>query len=156
MRRLSAELESNGNKILNLTDKNKKLYKELEDLKLAFENEKKGYEVSIQNILQSCAEVGLQVKNTLELDLSDEILKEDVFAKIKEEIKKINKTEDWKWLTEMRSLFAKTLMNHLEAIYKQISLDESLATAKAKWQQTLDQIALSHEEEINQSIYYLI
>ena len=73
----------------------------------------------------------------------------------RDEIKKINKVEDWKWLTELRSLFSKTLMNHLEAIYKEISLEENLASAKVKWQQTLDQIVLSHEQEINQSIYCL-
>ncbi len=154
MKRLSSEMEANGSKILSLTEKNKKLTKELEDMKASYENEKRGYEISIQTILQSCSEIGLQVKNTLELDLSDETLKEDVFTKIKEEIKKINKQEEWKWLTESRSLFSKILMNHLEAIYKQINLEDNLASAKIKWQQTLDQIVLSHEEEINQSNIY--
>ena len=72
MKWLSSEIESNGSKIPSLNEKNKKLTKEFEDMKQLFENEKREHEISIQKILQSCSEIGLQVRNTFVLDLSDE------------------------------------------------------------------------------------
>jgi hypothetical protein len=63
----------------------------------------------------------------------------------------IVKVDDNKWVQELRSFISKTLLSYLDITFKQISSDKNFAAQKIKWQTTLDQIALSHEEELKKS-----
>jgi hypothetical protein len=151
MKRLSGELEKAENRNQNLNEKYKNLQKDLESIRSNFEKEKQSYELSIQNMLQTSNEVLIQLKNTLEVDLTDDTLKEDVFKKLKDEIKSLSRNEDWKWLSELRSSFGKVLSYYMEIIYKHIDSENSHQLQRSKWSQTLDQLTLSHDEEINKS-----
>ena len=151
MRRLSDENERNEKKISSLNDKIKKTIKDLEDAKNNFENEKKVYEHAIRETIGVSSEIFIQMKNTLEVDLFDDNLQDEVYEKIKEMIVNITKVEDnvnCKWIYELRSYTSKTLLSYLDTIFKQINLDKNLIAQKSKWQNTLDQISLSHEEEL--------
>lgn len=152
MQRLSKELENNEKKILAMNEKNKKMQKEVDEIKLNYENEKKLHEHNLREIIQQYTDIVIQLKNTLEVDLSDETLKEDVYNKLKEGIQNIEKTEEnWKWLGELRLSIAKAMMIFHDITFKQINLEENYSQQKTKWQYTLDQVLLSNEEEINRS-----
>jgi hypothetical protein len=156
MKRLSGELEKAENRNQVLNDKNKNLLKEIENIKANFEKERQTYEVSIIQMLQGSNEILIQLKNSLEVDLTDDTLKDDVFKKLKQEIKELNKNEDWKWLSEIRSNFGKILTYYSEIIYKHIETENNNQMQRAKWSQTLDQLTLSHDEELNKSNLALI
>jgi hypothetical protein len=156
MKRLSGELEKAEDRNLNLNEKNKNLIREVDALKGSFDRQKQFYELSIQNMLQNSNEILIQLKNTLEVDLTEDTLKEDVFRKLKNEIKGLSKDEEWKWLSELRSSLGKILSYYLEIIYKHIECENSHQLQRSKWSQTLDQLTLSHDEEINKSIVVII
>ncbi len=154
MQRLSKENENTEKKILNITEKNKKLLKEIEDVKAEFDKERRTFENSIREVIQIGSEITIQMRNALELDLSDEILIEEVCTKMKEMIINITKKEDSsvsKWVTELKSFISKSLLSFNETVFRQINLDKNYSIQKLKWQNTLDQIALSHEEELKKS-----
>lgn len=154
MQRLTKELENNEKKILAINEKCKKIVKEVEDAKLQSENEKKKYEDSIKEIIKTSSEIVIQMKNTLEVDLSDETIQEEVYNKIKEMLNALNKTDDQnysKWLNELKLFICKSLMSFHDIIFKQINLEKVFSTQKIKWQITVDNIASSHEEEMKKS-----
>ncbi len=155
MKRLSRELENTEKRIQTLKDADKHLKDELKEMKINCENEIKKYDSTILEIIESTSETITQMKNTLEVDLSDEVLKDELFTNIKEQIsiiKPASVNEESKWLSELRTYISKTLLIFLEIIYKHINLENNINSQKSKWQQTLDQLVLSHEEEINISI----
>lgn len=154
MRRLSEENEKNEKKIINLNDKIKKITKEMDDLRTNYENDKKQFEDSIRKIIGSSSETLYQMKNILEIDLSDDSLQEEVYDKVKESIENINQIEDIsksKWLAELKTYTSKTLISYLDTIFKLVNLDKVFLNQKLKWQTTLDQISLSHDEEMKKS-----
>jgi hypothetical protein len=51
------------------------------------------YEASIKEIIKATSEIVIQMKNTLEVDLSDEEIQEEVYNKIKEMLNGLIKTE---------------------------------------------------------------
>jgi hypothetical protein len=151
MRRLSEENEKNEKKILSLNEKIKKTLRDIEEIKINNENEKRKSEQAIREAIVSNSEIVIQLKNAFEVDLSDDSLQEEVYQKIKEMIVNIVKVDDNKWVQELRSFISKTLLSYLDITFKQISSDKNFAAQKIKWQTTLDQIALSHEEELKKS-----
>lgn len=156
MKRLSRELENTEKRIQSLKDADKHLKDELKEMKNNCDSEIKKYDLTIKEIIETTSDTITQMKNTLEVDLSDETLKDELFNSIKEQINKIKPTansEESKWLSELRSYISKTLLTFLEIIYKYINLENNLSSQKIKWQQTLDQLVLSHEEDLNISNY---
>lgn len=162
MHRLSEENEKNEKKILALNDKIKKTLKDIEEIKNNNENEKRKSEQMIRDTIVNNSEIVIQLKNAFEVDLSDDSLQEEVYQKIKEMVMNscsgsglskthTNTSEENKWVQELKSFISKTLLNYLDITFKQISQDKIFASQKNKWQTTLDQIALSHEEELKKS-----
>ncbi len=154
MKRLSKELENTEKRIKSLKDSDKHLKDELKDLKNNSENELKKYDQIIKDIIESTSETITQMKNTMEVDLSDETLREELFERIKERINKIkpsNDIEASKWLCELKLYISKTLLTFLDIIQKHVNLENNLSSQKIRWQQTLDQLVISHEEELNTS-----
>lgn len=152
MKRLSRELENTEKRIKTLKDADKHLKEELKQMKINSDTEIKKFDQVIKDVIESTSDTITQMKNTLEVDLSDEGLKDDLFNRIKEQINVIRpaaNTDESKWLSELRLYIAKTLLTFLEIIYKYINLENNIASQKTKWQQTLDQLVISHEEELN-------
>jgi hypothetical protein len=152
MRRLKEENEINEKKIFSLNDKAKKLQKELEENIKKSQCELKSFDTSIKEIIAETSDIILQMKNTLEVDLSDDSLQEEVYKKIKEMINVVdNQDKIFTWVNEMKSYLCRSLYAFLDIIFGRIELDKNFTAQKYKWQVTLDQIALSHEEEIKKS-----
>ena len=156
MKRLSNELENGEKRVLNLNEKNKKLQKEIDEWKIQIDCEKKTFEQSIKEIIQSSNEILIQMKNILEVDLSDENIKQDVYRTIKESIinlegDKSKQSEYSKWLIELKSFISKSLLSFLEVIFKLVNQENVFDMQKQKWQNTIDQLILSQEEEKNKS-----
>jgi hypothetical protein len=162
MKRLSLELENNEKKILSLNEKNKKLHKEIEEGKLQLENEKVVYEQSIKDIIQTSSEILMHMKNSLDVDMNDDNLQQDVYAKLKEMIANItllgknenisiNLLQNSKWLMELKLYFSKTLNSFLDIIFRQIDQENNFKNNKQKWQSTIDRLISTHEEEMNKS-----
>jgi len=152
MKRLSKELENTEKRIQILKDADKHLKDELKEMKFSCDNEIRKYDMTIKDIIEITSETINQMKNSLELDLSDDCLKDNLINSIKEQINKIkpNSNEELsKWIIELKSYILKTLFTFLEIIYKHITLENNMSCQKRKWQQTLDQLVLSHEEEMN-------
>ena len=152
MKRLSKELENTEKRIQILKDADKHLKDELKEMKFSCDNEIRKYDMTIKDIIEITSETINQMKNSLELDLSDDCLKDNLINSIKEQINKIkpNSNEELsKWIVELKSYILKTLFTFLEIIYKHITLENNMSCQKRKWQQTLDQLVLSHEEEMN-------
>ena len=159
MKRLSIELENTEKRIKSFKEADKHLKVELKDLKIKNDSDLKKYDQTIKEIIESTSDTINQMKNTLEVDLMDESLKDELFSTIKEQINKIKpsgNSDDSKWLSELRLYISKTLMTFLEIIYKQINLENNISSQKIKWQQTLDQLTISHEEELNISKFLFI
>jgi hypothetical protein len=152
MKRLTKEIENNEKKILASNEKYKNLLKEIEEVKVDNRQERIKYEESIKDIIRQSSEIVINMKNTLEIDLSDENIQQEVYNKIREMIGILTKEDPLsKWLSELRSFINKSLSSFLDIIFKQIHLDGVFSSQKIKWQNTLDQISLSHEEEIKKS-----
>ena len=154
MQRLTNELENNEKRIFAVNEKCKKLSKEIEDSKMNMEMEKRKYEDSIKEIIKTSSEIVIQMKNTLEVDLSDEQIEEEVYNKIKEMLNGLSKNDDQnysKWLTELKLFISKSFMSFHDIIFKQIRLEKIFSAQKIKWQTTVDHIALGHEEEMKKS-----
>jgi len=157
MKRLTRELENTEKRIQTLKDADKHLKEELKELKFNCDVEIKKYDNTIKEIIETTSDTITQMKNTLEVDLTDESLKDELFSNIKEQIIKIKPTinsDESKWINELRTYISKTLLTFLEIIYKQINLENNLHSQKTKWQQTLDQLVLAHEEDLNTSNFF--
>lgn len=152
MKRLSKELESNEKRIQSLKDSDKHLKDELKEIKNSSDSQMKKYDIAIKDIIETTSDTIIQMKNTLEVDLSDETFKDELFNSLKEQINKIKphkSLEESQWIAELRNYISKTLLSFLEILYKHINLENSVSAQKLKWQQTLDQLVLTHEEELN-------
>jgi len=136
----------------------------------AVENIKNFYDFGIQDIISNSNEAFIQLKNTLDFDLSDDKLKSEVFSKISKSIEEIknkdvkasnyqsseinsksnNKNFDAspKWLNELKIFIANMLKHYFEIVYKLVTTSNEFEDQKIKWQNTLDQIIRSHEDEL--------
>lgn len=159
MKRLSKELENTEKRIQILKDADKHLKDELKEMKLNCDNEIRKYDMTVKEIIETTSETITQMKNSLELDLSDDSLRDELINNIKDQINKIKpivSEESSKWIIELKSYISKTFLTFLEIIYKHITLENNMSCQKTKWQQTLDQLVLSHEEELNASKFSFI
>jgi hypothetical protein len=157
MERMRKENEEAELKRKQMNDKIKLFQKEADEHKVSLENEKLKFEESIRDVIQNTSEIVIQMKNTLEVDLSDDSLGEEVYVKIKSYIENIYKEdENSKWVGELRSFISKTLLAFHDIIFKQISIENNFAQQKVKWQNTLDQLIATNQEETNKSIFNIL
>ena len=76
-----------------LNEKCKKFTKEVEDAKVLSDYERRKHEESIKEIIKSSSEIVIQMKNTLEVDLSDDSIQEEVYNRIKEMLNGLSKSD---------------------------------------------------------------
>lgn len=164
---------------IEIYEKNFLAYKELKSNSAQLiDSMKKFYDEEIQQIISDSNEVFLLLKTSVDLDYSDEQMQNEVFSNIKNHInifndkqislnsgfKKIkemainkslvNQGSDLfstKWLNEMKTFKTTILKSYLDKAFKLVKIDSEFHDQKVKWQNTLDQIISSHEEEINSS-----
>ena len=164
VKRLSEEIEKYEKVIM----KNKDL-KALSIVEV--EKTRNYFELGIQNILEKTNDIYSQLKNTLEAEISSDDFKVEIFNRIKSNIDNIKQTDiqinipkqqnlsmqaeelfgttSKKWLIEIRSFIISILRTYFDTIYTYHNLQNTNYDQKLKWQNTIDQIIKSHEEEIN-------
>ena len=126
IQRLRQELENNEKKIHNTNILLKKQVNEREEIKSDAINERKKIELSIKEVIQLTSDITLQIKNMIEVDLSDEGLKQEVFKNQETVIQNLNSNmEDCTWVIELRSHFIKILTDFLKLINKYVTLENN-------------------------------
>ena len=152
-------------KIKKLTKENEDMQNKLKEIQLnqnQINEEKIRIENIIKNILEKSNEINIQLKNIFDMDniSSDESVIKEIYAKIKENIhnlKSINDINDSNqnnnniniWLNEINN-FIILLLNELQDnIFKILEREKEDTQEKNKYQKTIDEILLNHQDEKN-------
>ena len=119
---------------------------------------KESYENSIQNAIQISNDILIHIKNLFDVDLSDESVRTEVYNRIDKSIENIidvTNKESSPWQRELIVFHQKLLKNNLDTVFKIVDIELSELNQKSKWQNTIDQLILSQQEEKNKLFCYL-
>jgi hypothetical protein len=145
LKRILSENEQNENKIKTLRATNDSLQSQLLKAKESYEN-------SIQNAIQMSNDILIHIKNLFDVDLSDESVRTEVYNRIDKSIENIidvTNKESSPWQRELIVFHQKLLKNNLDTVFKIVDIELSELNQKSKWQNTIDQLILSQQEEKN-------
>ena len=143
LKRILKENELNESKIKAVRTSNDSLLKELT-------SEKEKYELSIQNSIQGSNDILVHLNNVLDVDLTDESVKNEVYSKMKTLIDNLSShSSDSTWYKELIVFHQKVLRSYLDTVFKMVEVELKEMSQKNKWQSTIDQLILSQEEEKN-------
>ena len=158
LKNLIKENESVENKLKELQTNQFQLNKENSKEKIILEN-------SIKSMLEKSNEINIQLKNIFDMDNisnDDNVIKE-IYAKIKENINNLKTIYDSNnsnqnnnnnndiniWLNELNN-FIILLLNELQDnIFKIVEKEKEESQEKNKYQKTIDEIMINHQNEKN-------
>ena len=158
LKNLIKENESVENKLKELQTNQIQLNQESSKEKIILEN-------SIKSILEKSNEINIQLKNIFDMDNisnDDNVIKE-IYAKIKENINNLKTIYDLNnsnpnnnnnndiniWLNELNN-FIILLLNELQDnIFKIVEKEKEESQEKNKYQKTIDEIMINHQNEKN-------
>ena len=158
-------------KLKNLIKENENIEKRLKELQTnnleinqESSKEKILLENSIKMMLEKSNEINIQLKNIFDMDniSNDDSVIKEIYSKIKENINNLksiydtnnlnpnNKSNDINiWLNELNN-FIILLLNELQDnIFKIVEKEKEESQEKNKYQKTIDEIMLNHQEEKN-------
>ena len=156
IKKLKEENEKIEKNFLELKSKNSELNNETSKYKNILEN-------TIKTMLEKSNEINIQLKNIFNMDniSNDELVIREVYSKIKENINNLksicdidnsnsNKISDVNiWLNELNN-FNILLLNELQDnIFKILEKEKEESQEKNKYQKTIDEIMLNHQDEKN-------
>ena len=159
------QYEEKLKKLINENEIIQNKLKEIQTNQNQLNEEKITLENNIKNILEKSNEINIQLKNIFDMDniSNDESVIKDIYAKIKENInnlKSINDINDSNqninnnsniniWLNELNN-FIILLLNELQDnIFKIVEREKEDTQEKNKYQTTIDEIMLNHQDEKN-------
>jgi len=156
LKNLIKENESVENKLKELQTNQIQLNQENSKEKIILEN-------SIKSMLEKSNEINIQLKNIFDMDNisnDDNVIKE-IYAKIKENINNLKTIYDLNnpnpnnnndiniWLNELNN-FIILLLNELQDnIFKIVEKEKEESQEKNKYQKTIDEIMINHQNEKN-------
>jgi hypothetical protein len=156
LKNLIKENESVENKLKELQTNQFQLNQESSKEKIILEN-------SIKSMLEKSNEINIQLKNIFDMDNisnDDNVIKE-IYAKIKENINNLKTIYDSNnsnpnnnndiniWLNELNN-FIILLLNELQDnIFKIVEKEKEESQEKNKYQKTIDEIMINHQNEKN-------
>ena len=156
LKNLIKENESVENKLKELQTNQIQLNQESSKEKIILEN-------SIKSMLEKSNEINIQLKNIFDMDNisnDDNVIKE-IYAKIKENINNLKTIYDSNnpnpngnndiniWLNELNN-FIILLLNELQDnIFKIVEKEKEESQEKNKYQKTIDEIMINHQNEKN-------
>ena len=156
LKNLIKENESVENKLKELQTNQFQLNQENSKEKIILEN-------SIKSMLEKSNEINIQLKNIFDMDNisnDDNVIKE-IYAKIKENINNLKTIYDSNnpnpngnndiniWLNELNN-FIILLLNELQDnIFKIVEKEKEESQEKNKYQKTIDEIMINHQNEKN-------
>ena len=155
-------------KIKKLTKENEDMQNNLKEIQLnqnQINEEKLRIENIIKNILEKSNEINIQLKNIFDMDniSNDESVIKEIYSKIKENINNLKLADDMNntnqnnndnnniniWLNELNN-FIILLLNELQDnIFKILEREKEDTQEKNKYQKTIDEILLNHQDEKN-------
>ena len=155
-------------KIKKLTKENEDMQNKLKEIQLKqnqINEEKLRIENIIKNILEKSNEINIQLKNIFDMDniSNDESVIKEIYSKIKENINNLKLADDMNntnqnnndnnniniWLNELNN-FIILLLNELQDnIFKILEREKEDTQEKNKYQKTIDEILLNHQDEKN-------
>ena len=155
-------------KIKKLTKENEDMQNKLKEIQLnqnQINEEKLRIENIIKNILEKSNEINIQLKNIFDMDniSNDERVIKEIYSKIKENINNLKLADDMNninqnnndnnniniWLNELNN-FIILLLNELQDnIFKILEREKEDTQEKNKYQKTIDEILLNHQDEKN-------
>ena len=155
-------------KIKKLTKENEDMQNKLKEIQLnqnQINEEKLRIENIIKNILEKSNEINIQLKNIFDMDniSNDESVIKEIYSKIKENINNLKLADDMNntnqnnndnnniniWLNELNN-FIILLLNELQDnIFKILEREKEDTQEKNKYQKTIDEILLNHQDEKN-------
>ena len=156
LKNLNTENENLKNKLKELQNNQIKFNKDSSNEKLLIEN-------SIKTMIEKSNEINIQLKNIFDTDnLNDDIVIKEIYSKIKENINNLKKIYDTNyinsnsnsnniniWLNELNN-FIILLLNELQDnIFKIVEKEKEESLEKNKYQKTIDEIMLNHQDEKN-------
>ena len=147
----------------NLENKLKELQKNQFEINKEYSSEKLLIENSIKMMLEKSNEINIQLKNIFDTDnINDDIVIKEIYSKIKENINNLKSIYDSNnlnsnsnpnniniWLNELNN-FIILLLNELQDnIFKIVEKEKEESLEKNKYQKTIDEILLNHQDEKN-------
>ena len=156
LKNLNTENENLKNKLKELQNNQIKFNKDSSNEKLLIEN-------SIKTMIEKSNEINIQLKNIFDTDnLNDDIVIKEIYSKIKENINNLKTIYDTNninsnsnsnniniWLNELNN-FIILLLNELQDnIFKIVEKEKEESLEKNKYQKTIDEIMLNHQDEKN-------
>ena len=154
-------------KIKKLTKENEDMQNKLKEIQLnqnQINEEKIRIENNIKNILEKSNEINIQLKNIFDMDniSNDESVIKEIYSKIKENINNLKLVDEMNninqnnndnniniWLNELNN-FIILLLNELQDnIFKILEREKEDTQEKNKYQKTIDEILLNHQDEKN-------
>ena len=147
----------------NLENKLKELQKNQFEKNKEYSSEKLLIENSIKMMLEKSNEINIQLKNIFDTDnINDDIVIKEIYSKIKENINNLKSIYDSNnlnsnsnpdniniWLNELNN-FIILLLNELQDnIFKIVEKEKEESLEKNKYQKTIDEILLNHQDEKN-------
>ena len=156
LKNLITENENLKNKLKELQNNQIKFNKDSSNEKLLIEN-------SIKAMIEKSNEINIQLKNIFDTDnLNDDIVIKEIYSKIKENINNLKTIYDTNninsnsnsnniniWLNELNN-FIILLLNELQDnIFKIVEKEKEESLEKNKYQKTIDEIMLNHQDEKN-------
>ena len=156
LKNLIKENESVENKLKELQTNQIQLNQESSKEKIILEN-------SIKSMLEKSNEINIQLKNIFDMDSisNDDNVINEIYAKIKENINNLKTIYDSNnsnpnnnndiniWLNELNN-FIILLLNELQDnIFKIVEKEKEESQEKNKYQKTIDEIMINHQNEKN-------
>ena len=154
-------------KIKKLTKENEDMQNKLKEIQLnqnQINEEKIRIENIIKNILEKSNEINKKLKNIFDMDniSNDESVIKEIYSKIKENINNLKLVDEMNninqnnndnniniWLNELNN-FIILLLNELQDnIFKILEREKEDTQEKNKYQKTIDEILLNHQDEKN-------
>ena len=154
IKKLNEEKESLNNKLTSILNQQDNFKNIIDKENLFFEN-------IIKTMIEKTSEINIQLKNVFNIDnySNDNKLIKEVYSKIKENIDNlksinINDNKNQKnnmniWLNELNNLIISLLYELLDNNFKIIENEKIESQDKNKYQKTIDEILLNHQEEKN-------
>ena len=157
IKKLNQEKDELNKKIISIQ-------KEKEGLCNEISKDKKNIENIIKNIIEKSNEINFQLKNIFDVDniSSDDSVIKEIYAKIKENINNLKLICDSNnininsnpdniniWLNELNNFIIILMSELLDNTFKVVEKEKEESQEKNKYQKTLDEIMINHQDEKN-------
>lgn len=157
IKKLNKEKDDINKKISSLETEKDQLSNEISKDKTYFEN-------IIKNIIEKSNEINLQLKNIFDIDniSNDDSVIKEIYTKIKENINNLKSICDSNnininsnpdniniWLNELNNFIIILMSELLDNTFKIVEKEKEELQEKNKYQKTIDEIMVNHQDEKN-------